>query len=161
MSIYASLSQYGSGSQPLGANVPLFGSMAGGAVAGIPSLSGLDGAPSFNLGSLGQAAGRPTPTYGFAPTGLPGSSDLGFNLPTGQLALSGLAALGNLFGAFQSNRLARDQLDFTKRAYDTNLKNSVSSYNTALEDRARARGATEGQTQQQVEDYLSRNRLTR
>lgn len=163
MSMYASLAQYGvpgSGAVPLGANVPSFGSMAGGAVAGIPALNGVDTAPRFALGSMGQANGGPTPQFGFAPTGMPDSSGIGFNLPTGQLALSGLAALGNLWGAYSAQKLARDQLDFTKSAFNTNLKNSLSSYNTALEDRARSRGATEGQSQAEVDAYVAKNRLS-
>lgn len=160
--LFAPLARYGSGAMPVGANISTFGSMAGSAVAGIPSLTGVgaDAAPRFALGSMGQANGAPTPQFGFTPTGLPDASGLGFNLPTGQLALSGLAALGNLWGAYSANKLARDQLDFTKSAFQTNLKNSLSSYNTALEDRARARGATEGQSQEQVQSYIDKNRLS-
>lgn len=160
MSMFAPLSQYGSGAVPLGANIASFGYQAGNAVAGIPAVNAVDSAPSFGVGPLGQANGGPTPQFGFTPTGIPNSSGLGFNLPTGQLALSGLAALGNLWGAYSAQKLARDQLDFTKSAFNTNLKNSLSSYNTALEDRARSRGATEGQSQAEVDAYVAKNRLS-
>lgn len=145
-------------SNPAARGIPSFGSMQFG--GGIPSLTGVGDytTPVFN-----PAAGQtPTPQFGFMPNGVGGpSSGFGFNLPTAQLGLSGLASLGNLWGAFQAQSLARDQLDFTKQAYDTNLKNSLTSYNTALEDRARARGATEGQSQEQVQSYIDKNRLTR
>lgn len=84
---------------------------------------------------------------------------LGMNVPTFQMGLQGLQGLGNLWGAWQSNRLARDQLDFTKRFATANLANQTQAYNTALEDRARARAAVEGQNAQQQQDYVDRNRL--
>lgn len=87
--------------------------------------------------------------------------DIGWNAPTLKMGLSGLSTLGNLWGAWQSNRLARDQLNFTKDVTNTNLNNSIQSYNTALEDRARSRAAMEQQTPQQMQDYIDRNRLSR
>jgi len=87
--------------------------------------------------------------------------ELGWNAPTLKMGLSGLSTLGNLWGAWQSNRLARDQLNFTKGVTNTNLNNSIQSYNTALEDRARSRAAMEQQTPQQMQDYIDRNRLSR
>ena len=94
-------------------------------------------------------------------TGVDSGFKLGFNMPTFQMGFQGLNALGNLWGAWQSNRLARDQLDFTKRITNTNLNNQIQSYNTALEDRARSRAAVEGQTSAQEQAYVDRNRLTR
>lgn len=100
-----------------------------------------------NPGVSGQAAGA--------------LGGLGLNIPTGQLALGGLGALGNLWGAFQAQGLAQKQFELTRNIANTNLTNQIRSYNTALEDRARSRGAVEGQSQSQVDDYLARNRMTR
>ena len=90
-----------------------------------------------------------------------GNFDLGWNVPTIKMGLSGLSTLGNLWGAWQSNQLARDQLNFTKDVTNTNLNNSIKSYNTSLEDRARARGAMEGQTTTETQAYIDKNRLNR
>ena len=44
---------------------------------------------------------------------------------------------------------------------NTNLNNSIQSYNTSLEDRARARGVMEGQSDEQVQSYIDKNKLSR
>ncbi len=75
--------------------------------------------------------------------------------------VQGLSALGNLWGAFQSNRMAQRQFDFTKDITNTNLNNQIKTYNTSLEDRARSRAAVEGQSPQETQDWIERNRLTR
>lgn len=90
-----------------------------------------------------------------------GGFNFGFNPDTFKFGLQGLGTLGNLWGAFQANKLARDQLDFTKNITNTNLNNSIQSYNTSLADRARARGIAENQDQSQIDEYIARNRLSR
>ena len=84
---------------------------------------------------------------------------LGFNMDTAKLGLSGIQTLGNLWNAFQAQQLARDQFNFTKGITEKNLANQIKSYNTTLEDRIRARGFTEGQSQSQIDEYTSRNRV--
>lgn len=71
----------------------------------------------------------------------------------------GLASLGSLYGAFQGTKLAKDQLNFTKKAYQTNLDNSTKSYNTALEDRIRARHVMEGKGASAADSYLKKHSL--
>ena len=85
---------------------------------------------------------------------------LGFNIGTGQLALGGLSALTNIWGANKQMKLAEDQFDFTKKIATTNLNNQVKSYNTALEDRIRSRAAMEGSSSAEAEAYLNKNRLS-
>ena len=85
----------------------------------------------------------------------------GFNLPTLSGAFQGLSSLGNIWNAFQSQKLAKDQFNFAKSTGETNLANSIQSYNTQIADRARSRGAAEGQTAGQVQDYISQNNLVR
>lgn len=75
-----------------------------------------------------------------------------------------LGALGTGFGmynAFQANKLAKKQFNFTKDITNTNLNNQMKSYNTALEDRIRSRTAMEGRDAQDAEAYLNEHRLTR
>lgn len=114
--------------------------------------------PSLDLGGV-TANGLDFSKLAGAQSGV--GAGLGANIPTAQLALGGLGALGNLWGAFQAQGLAQKQFELTRNIANTNLTNQIRSYNTALEDRARSRGAAEGQSQSQVDDYLARNRMTR
>lgn len=109
-------------SQPLGMNFS-------------PDLSGMP-----NWGNDPTVTG----SYGDAPTFDPvsnqqGGSDIGWNRGTLQTGLQGLSTIGNLWGAFQGNKLARKQLALATDAYNTNLTNQIKSYNTSLEDRIRSR----------------------
>lgn len=89
----------------------------------------------------------------------PGSG-FGLNLDTAKLALSGLGTIGNLWAAFQAQKLAKKQFDFTKWITETNLANQVQSYNTTLEDRGRSRAFAEGQSAADAQSYIDKNRLT-
>lgn len=86
---------------------------------------------------------------------------LGANIPTFQLGLSGLTSLANLWGAFQSNKLASNQFDYTKQITNTNLANQIKSYNTALSDKATARASMEGWSDSQTQDYIDKNKLSK
>ncbi|QXV74380.1 putative structural protein [Rhizobium phage RHEph16] len=70
-----------------------------------------------------------------------------------------LGTIGNLWNAFQAQKLAKQQFSFTKDFANRNLANQIQSYNTALSDRARARGFTEGQSQDQINAYIAANQL--
>lgn len=87
-------------------------------------------------------------------------SGIGMNLPTMRLGLGLLGSLGSIWGASNMNKLAKDQLNYTKRVTDTNLKNQATAYNTSLEDRIRSRMAVEGRSAEEGDAYLDRNRLT-
>lgn len=88
-----------------------------------------------------------------------GNNSFGWNANTMQFGIQGLNTLGNLWGAWNAQRLARDQLDFTKSFARANMENQTKAYNTALEDRARSRGFVEGQTTAEQQAYIDRNRL--
>ena len=83
----------------------------------------------------------------------------GFNMPTLALGIQGLSALGNLWSGFQANKMAQKQYNLAKEAYQTNLANSIKSYNTALTDRIRARAAMETGDRNAYDDYLNENKL--
>ncbi len=85
----------------------------------------------------------------------------GANIPTFQLGLMGLNTIGNLWGAHQANKLARDQLNFTKTIGNANLNNQIKSYNTALAGRARSRAVVEGQSPEETQAYIAANQLSR
>lgn len=75
--------------------------------------------------------------------------------------LQGIGALGSLWGTNKQIGIAKDQLNFQKQAYNTNLANQIASYNTNLEDKIRGRYSTVDQSEAQVQDYLNKNRLTK
>lgn len=74
------------------------------------------------------------------------------------LALSGIQTIGSLWSAFQQNKLAKKALNFQKDSFNINLGNSVKQYNTALEDRIRARYNTEGRSDQ-ADAKIARDKL--
>lgn len=117
--------------------------------------------PNDLMGQLQQLLGGGGFGVNQAASPAPQAGGIGFNLGTGQLALQGLGALGNFWNAREARNMARDQFDFAKGIANTNINNSIQSYNTALEDRLRARGATEGSSDSAVADQIARNRLTR
>ena len=75
------------------------------------------------------------------------------------------AALGvgqALFGALQGNRalkMAQDQFKESKRQFDLNFNAQRQSINTQLEDRQRARVASNPGAYQDVDSYLKKNKV--
>ena len=74
--------------------------------------------------------------------------------------MDGIGAIGGLWGAIQQNKIAKQQLALSKEAYNTNMNNTIKTYNTALEDRIRARYTMEGRADQ-ADSYIDENKLTR
>lgn len=81
------------------------------------------------------------------------------NLNLGNLeTLTGMiGTLGTLYGAFQQHKLAKDSFNFQKDAYEKNMANQTKSYNTALEDRIKARYTQEGRSG--ADEYLKKHSL--
>ena len=129
---------------------PQSGFFPGSSLSGLSDFSGL-GDTSFGFGTVG---GMPTTAPSFG-------SGLGMNVPTAGLALGGLQAIGNLWGAFEANKLAKKQFKFTKATTETNMANQIKSYNTALGDRSRSRAAVEGQSAATAQAYVDKNSMTR
>lgn len=89
------------------------------------------------------------------------NNGFGLNLGTAGLALGGLQSLNGLIQGNKAFNLAKDQFKYQKQVTDTNLNNSIKSYNTALEDRLTARGVTQGDDPATVQAKIDKNRLTR
>ena len=133
--------------------------------------------PIFNQSPAYTGQGLSAPSEGFWSKGSdysslssygksPGGFDdlgLGFNIPTGKLLFNGLGTLGQLWTGFQGAKLAKKSFEHTRDITNANLNNQISSYNTAIEDRARARfvGEGRGENSAQEREYVARNRLTR
>ena len=74
--------------------------------------------------------------------------------------MDGIGAIGGLWGAIQQNKIAKQQLALSREAYNTNMNNTIKTYNTALEDRIRARYVMEGRADQ-ADGYIDEHKLTR
>lgn len=136
------------------------GQDAGGLMEWLKNLMGNnDGAQTFGAG--------PDTAQGLDFGGASKGGDLGegtpiaMNIGTGQMAIKGLATLGNLYGSLQSSKLAKEQFKFSKDFANKNLANQTQSYNTALSDRLTSRGVAQGQSSAEVQAAIDKNRLAR
>lgn len=77
----------------------------------------------------------------------------------GELGLGTLQTGMGIYGGLKQLGLAKDQFNFTKRIAEANLANSLKSYNTALEDRARARYAYQTGNANDADEYIKKHRL--
>lgn len=154
----SNISLYGT-PNPIGASDPS-AAYASSVQSAPASAGGLGSIAGYGAGNAGFPMAPTAPTSLFGGTGAAGSG-FGFNAGTLGAITSGIGTIGNLWNAFQAQKLAKEQFAFTKDVTNTNLNNSIKSYNTSLDDRIRARGFTEGQSQQQQDDYITKNQLSR
>lgn len=75
------------------------------------------------------------------------NSSFGFNLGTMNSVMGGLNSLGQLWGARQGMKLAKDQWKTQKAVLNTNMMNQIQSYNNSLKDRLDTRAHMEGRDQ--------------
>ncbi|ANJ20716.1 virion protein [Roseobacter phage RD-1410Ws-07] len=75
------------------------------------------------------------------------------------LILGGVQVLGNLWNSYQAHKMAKEQMSFAREQWNTNLANQTQTYNTALEDRIRARHAYSGQGEGDTQAYLDEHSL--
>ena len=111
---------------------------------------------SLASNAIGNQAKEAVSTIG-TPGGVGGVSIFGEG-GIASMAIGGLETLGNIWSSFQQIKLAKKSLKFQKEAFRTNLKNSTQVYNTALEDRIRARYHTEGRSDE-ADAKIEANRL--
>lgn len=122
----------------------------------------------FNIGIPQSNAGTVSGSLGFSAESLlgknpPGKDPSGWQFGGSKLngALNGLQTIGQLWGAYQTNKMARKQLSFAKDAFETNVGNQIKTYNTSLSDRAHAREGLSGNSPEQVRAYIESNKLVR
>jgi len=119
-----------------------------------------------------QSTGIQTPTPGaaMAPiatpgapgvTGAGGASGPGFLQEGGalQVGLGAIQTLGSLWNSFQQQKMAKKTFNLQKDAYETNLANQRSTYNSALEDRIRSRGAYSGASKAEQDATIAERSL--
>lgn len=122
-----------------------------------PVSSGLSQAMGVSpLGNSLNAAVAPTPPTG--PDWLSMEGAFGKNGWAGT-ALGAASGLMQGFMGMQNYGLAKDQLNFQKDAFEKNLANQTKLTNNSLEDRQRARVASNAGAYQSVDDYMRQNRV--
>jgi hypothetical protein len=121
-------------------------------------------APGMNTGSgLGIQGGLTTmptgPAMATAPANPNGWSWLGTRDQQGVagLALGGASALGGLYLGMQQYNLAKDTLANNKAQFERNYAANKTTTNANLEDRQRARVASNAAAYQSVGDYMNQN----
>jgi hypothetical protein len=120
----------------------------------------LSASPNTDVTGIGMT-GMVTPEE-FSPMGMGKTNSQAMGpLGIANAALGGLQTIGNIWSAWQANKLAKKQFKLTKNLSETNLLNSIKSYNTALFDRARSRAAMEGQTDAERDAYIRDHSLSR
>ena len=75
--------------------------------------------------------------------------------------MDGLASLGEVYGALQGVKLGKEQLQFAKSSYATNLANSTQTYNTQLENEINGNYSSreKAAAPSLVDDYLAKHSL--
>jgi hypothetical protein len=102
------------------------------------SVNGGSSVPSMNMGNYDplkslSGGGKDANSWG-----------LGKNMNTLNLGLNGIGQLGSLYLGLQQLGLAKDSFKFQKQAFNKNLANQTSAYNTQVRDRVSGRNyATE------------------
>ena len=145
---YLDQMNYGSPSYNMGTVMPVAATMS--MTTDTTGVAGSLTPQAANAGGMGQVAAP----GGYATPQLTGWQKFGY-------VMDGIGAIGGLWGSIQQNKIAKQQLTLSRDAFETNMRNSIQSYNTTLEDRIRARYAMEGRGSGEADAYLDANRLRR
>ena len=111
-------------------------------------------------GSNSAYSNQVSPTITGAPAtgGLKGWLSNGQNLGT---VIQGFGTVAQAYLGWQAMKQAKQQLNFQKEAFNANLNNSISSYNTSLEDKIRGRTSNYEGKEADVQAYLAKHSLKR
>lgn len=118
--------------------------------------------------SSAVGAGNPNPvapSSAFQPNWLQGltgyTNDKGIKTEGwGGLALGGASALGGAFLGMKQYGMAKKQLSESKRQFDLNYGAQRQTINTELEDRQRARVASNPGAYESVGSYMNKNKVS-
>lgn len=165
MALYDSIFGYGADTTGLnlGASNPIGSYMQSAPAVSAPSIPPVSAIPGTVGGGIMTDLNRLNSNYYPAAPGANANqgtgSGFGLNLGTLNVALQGLSTIGSLWQAWEANKLAKEQFKTSKAFANANLANQIQSYNTALEDRSRSRAFTEGQSAEEAQSYIDKNRL--
>ena len=130
---------------------------------------GGDGLVNFPGFGGGGSAGAPVSGGGggmfgnmFNRQSMFGGTDMNSGVSSGGWAPVALGAGQAIFGALQGNKatkLAENQFKEGKRQFDLNFNAQRSTINSQLEDRQRARNASNPTAYENTDDYLRKNRV--
>ena len=116
--------------------------------------------PGFNpVASGGGAASTFSPTWLQSLTGYTDKSTGAKVNGWGGLALSAAQGVGSAYMGSKQLKLAQDTFKENKRQFQLNYDNQKKNINTQLEDRQRARVASNSGAYQSVGDYMNKNGL--
>lgn len=88
-------------------------------------------------------------------------SQFGFNANTFGNVMGGLNSLGQLWGAWQAQKLAKDQWKTQKNVLNTNMMNQIQSYNNQLRDKLDTRAHMEGRSQESADQQYEERKARR
>ena len=78
--------------------------------------------------------------------------------------INALQTLGNLWGSYQTQKLARDQFDVQRNTTNRNLSNQAKMINSIVDQRAQHQGTTQGlseaDTKKWAADYYNKNKVS-
>lgn len=90
-----------------------------------------------------------------------GRDQFGLNLNTFSNVIGGINSLGQLWGAYQGHKLAKDQWKTQKSILNTNMLNQIQSYNNSLKDRLDTRAHVEGRDQASADKQYEERKARR
>ena len=135
--------------------------VTGGGSFGAGPLSNLDA-----MSNYGSMAGfqSPTANMGSLFNAGTGGNAGGFNFnslfgETGKNVLGAVGTLGNLFMGMQQYGLAKDAFNLQKQNYERNYQAQRQTTNSRMEDRQRARVASNPGAYEDVGSYMDRNQV--
>lgn len=123
------------------------------AAAGLPPITEMSAMPGMS-----GVAGAAAPGFMDKMLGYRGADGTQFN-GWGGMALGAASGLMNGYVGLQQLGLYKDQLAQSKKQFDINFGAQQKLTNSRLEDRQRARVASNSSTYQSVGDYMNQNRI--
>lgn len=142
---------------------PAVATPMGSDVGALYGMDNVDAGGGWNPAAGGNGAmpmGLLDTLKGYLPSGFLGSYDAKTGIKTdgwGGLALGAAQGIGSLFMGMQQYNLAKQTLENNKAQFERNFAAQRTTTNAALEDRQRARVASNPGAYQSVGDYMSQN----
>lgn len=138
------------------------GANVGGGNAGLVNFPGFGGTSGAGAAVGGVSGGGGLLGNLFSRQSMFGGTNPDTGISTGGWAPVALGAGQAIFGALQGNKamgLAEDQFKESKRQFNLNFDAQRKNVNTQLEDRQRARNASNSTAYENTDDYMRKNRV--